>query len=266
MSQGISLRSISVTRYVTPLRQGGSLPAIMEADDEGLYVVKFRGAAQGLRMLVAELIAGEIARALGLLMPELVFAALDPVLGHSEPDYEIRSLLEKSGGRNLGLDFLPGALDYTPMMPAPPADLASLVVWLDAYVTNVDRTVRNPNMLVWHKRLWLIDHGAALYFHHDWDGYLDKVAVPFPRISQHPLLPHVTEQALADADAHARRVLTDRLLNQVTAFIPDDWLDEPAFTTPDAHRSAYATYLAARRDASRRFTETILDARLAASA
>src|SRR5205823_5144030 len=163
------LRTLTATRYVTPLREGGSLPAIVEADDDGLYVVKFRGAGQGPRALIAELVAGEIGRALGLPIPEIVFVDLDPALGRNEPDFEIKALLDASAGLNLGLDFLPGSIAYDPAAPPrPDAALASRVVWFDAYVTNVDRTPRNTNMLLWHKRLFLIDHGAALYFHHAW--------------------------------------------------------------------------------------------------
>src|SRR5947207_2029081 len=167
------LRTIRATRYVTPLREGGSLPAIIEADDLGLYVLKFHGAGQGPLALVAELVAGEIGRALGLPVPEIVFAELDAALGRNEPDYEVRSLLRASAGLNLALDFLPGALPYMPAAPPPLApELASGIVWFDAYVTNIDRTARNTNLLLWHRNLWLIDHGAALYFHHTWADYL----------------------------------------------------------------------------------------------
>ena len=247
------LRTVSVTRYVAPLRQGGSLPAIVEADDDGLYVVKFRGAAQGQRTLVAEVIVGEIARALGLLVPELVLAELDEAIGRSEPDYEIRELLRKSTGTNLGLDYLPGSIDYSPSMPSPAAELAAKIVWLDAYVSNVDRTVKNPNMLLWHRRLWVIDHGAALYFHHAWDGYMEKAREPFRRVAEHPLLPLVTREGLREADTNARRVLTDERLREIVALVPDEWLDEPAFESKEAHRAAYVGYLAARRDGSESF-------------
>jgi hypothetical protein len=253
----VALRTVSVTRYVAPLRQGGSLPAIVEADDDGLYVVKFRGAAQGQRTLVAEVIVGEIARVLGLLVPELVLAELDEAIGRSEPDYEIRELLRRSTGCNLGLDYLPGSIDYSPLMPAPPAGLAATIVWLDAYASNVDRTVKNPNMLLWHKRLWLIDHGAALYFHHAWDGYMEKTREPFRRVGEHPLLPFVTRAALKEADVGARRVLTDERLREIVGLVPDEWLDEPAFESLEAHRAAYVGYLAARRDASESFVGEI---------
>ena len=194
------LRSVAATRYVTPLREGGSLPGLVEADDDGLYVLKFRGAGQGVKALVAEVIAGELARALGLAVPEIVLIEVDPALGAAEPDPEIQDLITGSAGANVGLDFLPGSLPYTPaagLQPAP--ETAAEIVWLDALVTNVDRTPRNPNLLVWHDRVWLIDHGAALYFHHrDWDPEADA-AKPFPAIADHVLLP--CAGSIADADA-----------------------------------------------------------------
>ena len=251
------LRRVSATRYVAPFRQGGSLPALMEADDEGLYVAKFRGAAQGQRTLIAEIVAGEIARALGLLVPELVFVELDEAIGRSEPDYEIRELLRKSAGLNLGLDYLPGSIDYSPLMPAPPMEVAARVLWLDAYVSNVDRTVRNPNMLLWHKRLWLIDHGAALYFHHAWDGYMERVAEPFQRVKEHPLLPLVGREALVEADGIARGVLSDERLREVVGLVPDEWLDEEMFSSPAAQREGYVGYLGARRDAAAMWMEAL---------
>src|SRR5882672_3184770 len=164
----MSLRTVIATRYVTPLREGGSLPAIIEADDDGMYVLKFRGAGQGPKALIAELVAGEIGRALGLLVPEIVFVELDPELARTEPDPEIQSLIRASAGLNLALDYLPGSVMFDPVAWKPDADFASSVVWFDAYATNVDRTARNTNMLVWHRKLWLIDHGAAFYFHHTW--------------------------------------------------------------------------------------------------
>jgi hypothetical protein len=254
------LRTVSATRYVTPLRQGGSLPAIVEADDDGLYVVKFRGAAQGVRSLVAELIAGEIARALGLLVPELVYVDLDPVLARSEPDPEIQELIVKSGGLNVGLDYLPGAIGFHPLTSPPDAAIASAVVWLDAYVTNVDRTVRNPNLLLWHKRIWLIDHGAALYFHYSWDGSPGRARDPFPQISRHVLLPYASD--VAGADAAAARLRPD-VLRAIVDLVPDGWLDEPHFASPAAHRDAYLRYLTERLVGPRPFLETIEQARAA---
>src|SRR5437660_11820982 len=184
------LRTLTITRYVTPLREGGSLPAIVEADDDGLYVLKFRGAGQGTKALIAELVAGELGRALGLPVPEIVFMELDPVLGRSEPDYEIQSLIKASAGLNLGLDYLPGALAFTPLDGSRLDPLlASSILWFDAYVTNVDRTPRNANMLWWHRRLILIDHGASLYFHHMNSNYTERSRIPFSSIKNHILLP-----------------------------------------------------------------------------
>src|SRR2546429_6001951 len=201
------LRTVTVTRYVTPLREGGSLPAIVEANDDGLYVLKFRGAGQGVKALIAELLAGELGRALGLPVPEIVFMELDPILGRSEPDYEIRSLIKASEGLNLALDYLPGALEFN-SLDARRLDplLASSIVWFDAYVTNVDRTPRNTNMLFWHRRLMLIDHGSSLYFHHTTGDYLSRSHSPFPPIKEHVLLP--VASALEDADALLKGLLT----------------------------------------------------------
>ena len=255
------MRTALATRYVTPLREGGSLPGLVEADDDGLYVVKFRGAGQGPRALIAELVGGEIARALGLPVPEIVFIELDPALGRNEPDYEVRSLILGSAGRNLGIDFLPGALPYS--AAAPPSldpDLASSIVWLDAYITNIDRTARNTNMLIWNKRLWLIDHGASLYFHHTWASYLDRAGDRFTAIKDHVLLPRASR--LAEVDGPLRAKLTRATLEEIVALVPDEWLgDEPAFADPAAHRAAYVAYLERRRDASAVFVKEALDAR-----
>ena len=229
MSISTALRSVAAIRYVTPLREGGSLPGLVEADDDGLYVVKFRGAGQGLRVLVAEVIVGELARRLGLLVPELVEIELDPVLGAAEPDPEIQDLIAGSAGSNLGVDFLPGSLPYTPGGPyRPDARLAADIVWLDALTTNVDRTPRNPNLLIWHDRLWLIDHGAALYLQH---GGLDPVAHaerPFPLIAEHVLLP----LAGSIVEAHERLApAVDRsVLKEMAGLVPHGWFagaDDP---------------------------------------
>src|SRR5258708_21655489 len=184
-----TVRTVRVTRYVTPLREGGSLPAIVEADDDGMYVLKFRGAGQGPRAVVAELLSGEIARALGLPVPEIVFAELDPDLARTEPDPEISALIRASAGVNLALDYLPGSVMFDPVVEGPAADLASRVVWFDAYVTNVDRTVRNTNMLMWHRNLCLIDHGATLYFPHaeGWMTACNRARAPFPLLAHHLL-------------------------------------------------------------------------------
>src|SRR5438045_2233428 len=202
------LRTLTATRYVTPLREGGSLPAIVEADDDGLYVLKFRGAGQGPKALIAELVSGEIARALGLSVPEIVFAELDPDLARTEPDPEIYALIRDSAGLNLALDYLPSSVMFDPVVEKPAADLASRIVWFDGYVTNVDRSARNTNMLMWHRQLWLIDHGATLYFHHapDWADHAGRAREPFAMIRQHVLLTKAT--ALADVDEAMAAALT----------------------------------------------------------
>ena len=221
------LRQVQATRYVTPFREGGSLPALVEADDLGLYVLKFRGAGQGPRALAAEIIAGEIGRALGLRVPELVLVDLDAAIGRNEPDYEIRELLNASAGVNLALDFLPGSVMFDPAAGDKPApDIASAAVWFDAFVTNIDRTARNPNLLLWHKALYFIDHGAALYFHHDWKDTAQMARSRFPAIRDHVLLPWASRISEADRDARAR--LDRATLERVLAMVPEDWLAAPA--------------------------------------
>jgi hypothetical protein len=256
------LRTVTATRYVTPLREGGSLPAIVEADDDGLYVLKFRGAGQGRKALVAELVAGELARAAGLPMPEIVFVDLDPELARTEPDAEIQDLLRASGGLNLALDYLPGAVTFDPLAYRPPAGLASRIVWFDAFASNVDRTARNSNLMVWHDRLWLIDHGAALYFHHQWDGYLARSRNPFPLVKDHVLLSLASDLASADADMAA--ALSPQAVAEVVALVPDDWLEpDPQFADAAAQRDAYLRYLTERLQAPRAFVEEALRARAA---
>src|SRR5438067_145877 len=222
------LRTLTATRYVTPLKEGGSLPAIVEADDDGLYVLKFRGAGQGPKALIAELVAGEIGRALGLPVPEIVFAELDPALGRNEPDFEIQALIKASPGRNLALDYLPGALPFDALdgRSVEPL-LASSIVWFDAYVTNVDRTSRNTNMLFWHKRLMLIDHGAALYFHHTWNNYLERSYAPFTLIKEHVLLPFA--DAIGEVDSMLKERLSPTLLQDIVQMIPDSCLNDEPF-------------------------------------
>ncbi|MSP13373.1 MAG: aminotransferase class I and II [Chloroflexi bacterium] len=256
------LRTVTATRYLTPLREGGSLPAIVEADDDGLYVLKFRGAGHGHKALIAELVAGEIGRALGLLVPEIVFIQLDPAIGRSEPDWEIQNLLKVSNGLNLGLDYLPGSLAFDPIhAPPPDARLASEIVWFDAFVTNVDRTARNNNMLIWHKRLWLIDHGAALYFQYSWPDYLERSRNPFPYIKDHVLLPLAKELEQADATLSAR--LSPEIIEHIVSWIPDEWLEEEEiFADRAEHRAAYAAYLTQRLAAPRPFLEEALHARV----
>ena len=260
------LRTVTATRYITPLREGGSLPAIVEADDDGLYVLKFRGAGQGPRALIAELLAGEMARACGLPVPEIVFAELHPELARTEPDPEIQDLIRASAdlldgsvGLNLALDYLPGSVTFDALAFQPDAELASRIVWFDAFVTNLDRTPRNTNMLVWHGRLWLIDHGAALYFHHDWHNYLARSGSRFALIKDHVLLPFASRLEAADAQMSA--ALTPELLARIVALIPDAWLeDEPGFADKATHRGAYLAYLQQRLAAPRAFTEEALRA------
>ncbi|WP_440225187.1 HipA family kinase [Dokdonella sp. MW10] len=244
--------TLHATRYVTPLREGGSLPAIVEADDDGLYVLKFRGAGQGPKALIAELVAGELARDAGLPMPRLAFIDLDPELARTEPDPEIQDLIRASAGLNLGLDYLPGAVTFDPVAWQPDAELASRIVWFDAYVTNVDRSARNTNLMVWHRRLWLIDHGAALYFHHAWGDHAERARRAFAPIRDHVLLPFASRIAKIDADM-AARITPERIRAHVEA-IPEAWLcDDAAFVSPRAHREAYVDYLVRRLEAPRDF-------------
>ena len=250
------LRTVAVTRYVTPLREGGSVPAIVEADDDGMYVLKFRGAGQGPKALIAELLAGEIGRAADLPVPEIVLIQLDPDLARTEPDPEIFALIRASAGLNLALDYLPGAVMFDPLVNKPDADVASRLVWFDAYVSNVDRTPRNPNLLVWHRKLWLIDHGASLYFHHmpGWIDAADRAADPFALIKEHVLRHRATRlEAIDESMAAALRPET---LAAIVAAIPDSWLSEEAPGGDAArYRDAYRSYLQRRLESPRRFVE-----------
>lgn len=256
------IRSVQVTRYVTPLREGGSLPAIAEADDGFLYVLKFRGAGQGVKALVAELIGGEVARSLKLKVPELVFAHLDEAFGRTEGDEEIQDLLKASQGLNLALHFLSGALTFDPAVTTVDPLLASKIVWLDAFLTNMDRTVRNTNMLMWHNELWLIDHGACLYFHHNWDSWSAQMKSPFSLIKDHVLLKDASK--LEEADAFCRSVLTEQLLHTIVNAIPMEWLSyEEAYGDPEAAREVYFQFLSWRLKNSITFLKTALDARAA---
>ena len=239
------VRTVNVTRYITPLREGGSLPAISEADDGFLYVLKFRGAGQGVRSLIAELIGGEIARALGLLVPEIVIARLDPAFGRTEPDEEIQDLLKASEGMNLGLHYLSGSISFDPTVTRVDAQLASQIVWLDSLIMNVDRTVRNTNMLCWHRELWLIDHGAAFYFHHSWEKWNREVDLPFGYIKDHVLLPQASQLEAVDDIFHS--VLTGERIDSILALIPDEWLaGESFFPSVKEHREAYRHFLLRR--------------------
>ena len=256
-------RTVVATRYVTPLREGGSLPGLVEADDDGMYVLKFRGAGQGAKALVAELVVGEIGRALGLPVPEIVFVDLDPSLGKAEPDYEIRRLIEDSDGLNVGIDFLPGALSFNPAADRPPSpELCADIVWFDALTTNPDRTPRNTNILVWHGQPWLIDHGAALYVHHTWrepQGHARRV---FDWLPDHVLLP--SAGSIADADGRLAPQLTEAVLEEILALVPDGWLaDDPLIGGADAQRRAYVSYLAKRLETPRPFVEDADRARAA---
>ena len=256
------LRTVAATRYVTPLREGGSLPAIIEADDDGMYVLKFRGAGQGRKSLVAELVAGELARALGLPIPEIVFVELDADLARTEPDAEIQSLILASSGLNLALDYLPGAITLDAQAEPPAADLASAIVWFDAFVMNVDRTARNTNMLFWHRRTWLIDHGAALYFQYNWDRFAELATSRFSRIKDHALLSRASN--LEGADAELSRRLTPDIIAPIVALIPDTWLEpDGIFPTIADQRSAYLRFLLARLESPRAFVEEAVRARSA---
>jgi hypothetical protein len=257
-------RSVLATRYVTALREGGSLPGIVEADDDGLYVVKFRGAGQGPKALVAELLVGELGRLLGLPVPEIVLADLDPSLGDAEPDIWVRELLERSPGLNLGLDFLPGALPFSPAVgPRPDPGLAADVVWFDAFAMNVDRTAQNTNLLVWHRRLWLIDHGAALYIHHTWREPAEHARRPFVQIRDHVLLPYAA--SIEAADARLAPLVTEDALRDLVALVPDDWLGtDPVAGPPAAQRESYVAYLVERLASRAVFVEAAEGARRAA--
>jgi hypothetical protein len=256
----MGLRTVIATRYVTPLREGGSLPAIIEADDDGMYVLKFRGAGQGSKALIAELVAGEIARAAGLPVPEIVFVELDPDLARTEPDPEIQDLIRASAGLNLALDYLPGSVSFDAVAQKPDADLASSIVWFDAYVTNLDRTPRNTNMLVWHRQLWLIDHGAALYFHHTWNNYMQRSRDPFVLIKDHVLLRFAG--CLEEADSRMTGKITPNVLSGIVGLIPDAFLaGDASFATCEQYREAYSAYLLSRLESPHVFLEEAIRAR-----
>lgn len=252
----IELRTAAVDRYITPLREGGSLPALAEADDGFKYVVKFRGAGHGTRALIAELIGGEIARAAGMRVPELVFLTLDEDFGRTEGDEEIQDLLRASHGLNLGLHFLSGALTWDVTVNTTNPDTASRIVWLDAFLTNVDRTVRNTNMLLWNRELWLIDHGASLYFHHAWQGWERTALTPFPYIKDHALLPLASR--LPEADAYMRERITPGLIDSVVALVPDDWfIQADPSVSPADQRDVYSRFLKTRLENSKIFVDHV---------
>ena len=248
------LRTVNVIRYVTPLREGGSLPAIAEADDGFLYVLKFRGAGQGVKSLIAELIGGEIARILGLKVPELVFAELDEAFGRTEPDEEIQDLLKASTGLNLALHYLSGSITFDPVVTQVDPLLASKIVWLDSFLTNVDRTARNTNMLMWHKELWLIDHGASLYFHHSWQNWEEQSKRPFVQVKDHVLLPWATE--LDEVNEAFHKILTPERIRSVINLIPDSWLTgDPESVSLEEKRNVYIQFLETRLSVSKIFVK-----------
>ncbi|MDB5255946.1 MAG: aminotransferase class [Chitinophagaceae bacterium] len=256
----LQLRTINVTRYVTPLREGGSMPAITEADDDFLYVIKFRGAGQGTKALIAELIGGEIARTLGLRVPELVFANLDEGFGRAEPDEEIQDLMKFSVGLNLGLHYLSGAITFDPTVTKVDALLASQIVWLDCLLMNIDRTCRNTNMLIWHQQLWLIDHGASLYFHHSWHNWKEQAVRPFTFVKDHVLLSRATEMKAVHEQFSL--LLSKERIEAIVALIPDDWLkEEELFVSKKEHREAYVTFLLSRLAHAVSFIKEVQDAR-----
>ncbi len=254
------LRTVYLTRYVTPLREGGSLPAIVEADDGFLYALKFRGAGQGVKALIAELIGGEIARKLGLKVPEIVFAIVDAAFGRTEPDEEIQDLLRFSEGLNLALHYLTGAITFDPVVTKPDPLLASTIVWLDCFITNVDRTARNANMLMWHKELWLIDHGAALYFHHTWDNWNEHAQKPFTAVKDHVLLPFASR--LDEAHEACTRLLTPEIIENIAALVPDSWLQSD-LTAAAENRQVYIDFLNTRMRYAPLFVKAAQHARTA---
>ena len=255
-----NLRNVNVTRYMMPLREGGSLPALAEADDDFKYVLKFKGAGHGVKALIAELLGGEIARVLKLRVPELVFANIDEAFGQTEGDEEIQDLLKASKGLNLALHFLSGALTFDPVVTTVDSKLASQIVWLDAYITNVDRTFRNTNMLMWHKDLWLIDHGASFYFHHTWTNWEKHARSNFELIKDHVLLSQAGELDMVDKEF--KMILSDEILREITDLIPDEWLQwQDTNESPAEIRNTYFKFLTIRRDNSELFIKAAKDAR-----
>ncbi|WP_017498236.1 HipA family kinase [Flavobacterium sp. WG21] len=260
MKNNFDLRTVNVMRYITPLREGGSLPALAEADDDFKYVLKFRGAGHGVKALIAELVGGQIAKALKLQLPELVFANLDEAFGRTEADEEIQDLLQGSQGLNLALHFLSGAITFDPVVTTVDAKLASQIVWLDAYITNVDRTFKNTNMLIWHKELWLIDHGACLYFHHSWNNWEQHAKSPFALIKDHVLLPQAS--LLKEVDAEFKALLAHEILEEIVNTIPLEWLQwEDTEEEPETLRNVYLQFLQTRLNHSEIFVNQAQNAR-----
>lgn len=256
----MELRTVNVTRYITPLREGGSLPALTEADDGFKYVLKFRGGGHGTKALVSELIGGMVAKTIGMQIPELVFINLDEAFGRSEGDEEVQDLLQASRGLNLGLHFLSGALAFDPLINSIEPELASKIVWMDALLTNIDRTVRNTNLLMWHKELWLIDHGSTLYFHHSWENWEKYALSPFPQIKDHVLLPQAS--MLDKADSELKKVLTKDKITDIVNLIPDSWLNwSNEHETVEDIRKVYYNFLITRIENSENFLKGAQDAR-----
>lgn len=256
----MEIRRQKLTRYIVPLREGGSLPAMAEADDGFRYAVKFKGAGHGSKSLISELIGGKIAKSLKFKVPELVFLDLDPLFGITEPDVEIQNLLRKSEGLNLGLHFLDKSMTFDPAVNRIDALTASKLVWLDAFITNVDRTRLNPNMMIWNRELWLIDHGASLYFHHSGKDASEAAVDPFPYIKTHVLLPYADR--LVEADKLMRQAITPRTLEKIVDLLPDEWLTEEGETrNPDEIRESYKTFLTKRLSNSKVFVEKAIEER-----
>lgn len=253
------LRTVNVTRYVTPLREGGSLPAIAEADDGFLYVLKFRGAGQGVKALVSEIIGGELARIIGLKVPEIVFANLDEAFGRTEPDEEIQDLLKASVGTNLALHYLSGAISFDAAVSKINAVTASKIVWLDALLMNVDRTARNTNMLIWQKELWLIDHGAALYFHHSWNDPVQQAQKGFIQVKDHVLLPYAAQ--LEEVNTEIKNIVTKEKIKDVVSLVPDDFLQWEEGLSPAVIRKGYVDFINTRLENAIDFVKEANDAR-----
>lgn len=254
----MEIRTVNVTRYITPLREGGSLPALADADDGYKYVIKFRGSGHGTKVLVSEFIGGLIAKTLGFKIPEIVFAHLDEAFGRTEGDEEIQDLLQASQGLNIGIHFLSGALTFDPVINQVDSQLASEIVWMDALLMNIDRTVRNTNMLMWHKELWLIDHGSTLYFHHTWDGWEKYIENPFSLVKDHVLLPFATQ--LVEVDEKFRAILTPQKIREIVNLLPDDWLNYED-QSPDSIREVYCKFLTERIQNSKNFLNEALHAK-----
>jgi len=258
----MEIRTVNAIRYITPLREGGSLPALAYADDGFKYVIKFRGSGHGVKVLISELIGGMVAKTLGLNVPELVFINLDEAFGRTEGDEEIQDLLQGSIGLNLGLHFLSGAFAFDPVVTKPDPQLASQIVWQDAFLLNIDRTVKNTNILLWHKELWVIDHGATLYFHHSWENRDNYIKNPFSLVKDHVLLPYA--EYLDEVDSDFRNILTDNKIKEIVKLIPDDWLHwDGSDQSPDKIRQEYHRFLTERRDNSAIFLQEAKNARTA---